>query len=530
MSSSPVSVCVHCPYSPSRHDSNTTPIEPLPPFREQTIWVASNTPLHYDSTSTVYPQSDNESHVDENTPTDKQPRSREQARAVRQDGFPAETTRQSGRRRGPSPTPIPSSPAHKKARHGHSSAHKDSVIDDNVQASDEHPGYDGDNEDSEPEWDGHSESDHNDNWSPSVHADDESDPDNLNDDERACESNDIDDERGCESNNIDDERGCESNNTDDWSLGSHVGDSSDCDELDDWPSDEDNNELSDYADDHDDPGLNDDEWLCESDDEHARETDDEHARESEDDDYNDAEHDGEHDSLRDTDQSRSHVHGDRSGSHDDDGDSGLLDENDNITRFETRFRTLILTLTEWCKDCGSMDKFKSLGDDQPISRSAFALLIRADPQLFYRELITHIPHRVKALFGRESLTVRDLAELPRADSCRDGGCYLEVATQGNADHNAGVYAGSSAEKKAGISRRVRSHRHSAYRLRTGKTPRKEERTMHYAFTSRPGVSLSFFVLARMDQKDPKCTPHVRIIEALFQAYLNLVRPTNTAKH
>ena len=94
---------LQCPSVSTAHPPrlDTTPTEPLPPFREQTIWVASNTLPYYDRTSTIYPQSNNDS---QSTTMDAQPRSCGQAAAGGQDGFPASTTHQPDRRppsRGP---------------------------------------------------------------------------------------------------------------------------------------------------------------------------------------------------------------------------------------------------------------------------------------------------------------------------------------------------------------------------------------------------------------------------------------------
>jgi len=217
----------------------------------------------------------------------------------------------------------------------------------------------------------------------------------------------------------------------------------------------------------------------------------------------------------------------------------------DVARFVSRFTIFCELLVSWCKDCG-VKEFLAHEADQPICASAFFILIHADPDALARSLLSFIPEEVKSLLGKESLTIEDIftAALPRVELCRDGGCYLYIALKEadsgsiqwttaevyGQDFEAGVYAGSSMDSRAGVATRVAAHEYFARKREKGLNLLRDAMlSEHYRFTGRSGVQSQFFLIAQIPYTCTLGKSASLLIEAVIQAYLNLVQQTSISR-
>jgi hypothetical protein len=129
---------------------------------------------------------------------------------------------------------------------------------------------------------------------------------------------------------------------------------------------------------------------------------------------------------------------------------------------------------------------------------------------------------VKALLGREFLTVGDLTTLLRTEECRDCRCYLEIAAAEEYEcGDPGLYTGSTVHGETGISRRISEQKRKERCQQDGNLDARL-RNKHYNFTGKPSIISRFFLLAQVPQSHPARTPYSRLLEAIFPAYLNFV--------
>ncbi len=229
----------------------------------------------------------------------------------------------------------------------------------------------------------------------------------------------------------------------------------------------------------------------------------------------------------------------------DDGFSPKHVSHSDIARFETHIFTFCTFLHDWCRQT-PFEQFRALGDEQPLSFSAFVFVLLSDPSILARKLLLYMPNEVKATFGKPDLSIDDLLSLPLAECCTDGGCYLGIGkklseegwsevyspwsttTVGGEQHEVGVYGGSSFNKEAGIKTRITQHDYEIRKRLAGVVTSKNG-TRKYDFMGRDGVQNLFVVLARIPLRTAEARILSPLLEALVQAYLNLVTPTDKVR-
>ena len=108
--------------------------------------------------------------------------------------------------------------------------------------------------------------------------------------------------------------------------------------------------------------------------------------------------------------------------------------NPAVAQFVENFSHICHFLSRWCKETGSK-KFLALGDDQPLCLSAFAILLRADPDYLSRSLLSFITDETMGLLGRE-VALRNASVSP------DLSRWAIAELQGG-QYEAGLYCGSS---------------------------------------------------------------------------------------
>ena len=163
--------------------------------------------------------------------------------------------------------------------------------------------------------------------------------------------------------------------------------------------------------------------------------------------------------------------------------------------------------------------------------SAFLVLFHSDPNILAPKLLSFVPDAVKGILGRPGVSVEHLSQLPSVASCRQGGCYLSIATKEGSittyhdkHYETGVYVGSTMNSKGGFAERIHGHNHAARKVQAGSfDPRTQ--TKHYRFIGREGVNSMFLLLALIPLKTPAGKLLSLLLEAIFQAYLNIVADT-----
>lgn len=180
------------------------------------------------------------------------------------------------------------------------------------------------------------------------------------------------------------------------------------------------------------------------------------------------------------------------------------EEDEDITRLKTRILELVRALALWCRTFGTVDDFRRLGRNRPLTDHWFKVLLDAstdDVATLDRDILDAIPAAVKITLGQEEITVHDLMQLPRLGlDCTDFGCYLSIAATPNTDVH--LYIGSSCDEQEGRCGRMKKHFHSINGLRF---PRKSHTTRrckpfkpshHHTVAARHGT-IPHFILAQL---------------------------------
>ncbi len=219
--------------------------------------------------------------------------------------------------------------------------------------------------------------------------------------------------------------------------------------------------------------------------------------------------------------------------------SAPLDE--DATRFEACVIAFCRYLVEYCRSVGTLSDFSALGSEQPFCHSAFVLLIKSEPEVLARNVLSIIPSPVKSLLGRRNLSVNDLFALPVIPPLsKKIGCYLALSTKeveldapssvyptiliDGERNEAGVYAGSTSKS---FGSRMDEHQKQADKRHSGIINRVTS-SKQYVFRGRDDVRTSTFALACVPPSRKETAKSLSfLVEALMQAYLNLVSPTET---
>ena len=170
----------------------------------------------------------------------------------------------------------------------------------------------------------------------------------------------------------------------------------------------------------------------------------------------------------------------------------------------------------------------------------------SDPSILARKLLSYMSDEVKATLGKLDLSVGDLLSLSLAESCRDGGCYLGVGkklleegwaevcspwsmtTVGRKQHEVRVYGASSSNNETGVRTRISQHNNNIHQRLAGVVTTKNP-ARQYDFMGREVVQNLFVVLASIPSRTADARILSPLLEALVQAYLNIVTPTGKAR-
>ncbi|KAK4150800.1 hypothetical protein C8A00DRAFT_36588 [Chaetomidium leptoderma] len=186
----------------------------------------------------------------------------------------------------------------------------------------------------------------------------------------------------------------------------------------------------------------------------------------------------------------------------------------NTARFESSITRFIRFMSEWCREIGTLDEYTKMEPVvRPLTKRQFEVLLAADPQALSSRVLTFIPDKVKAILGKQSLTINDLTHLPRvALDSRDYGCYFALSTR--------RIDAADLSAPSPVSTNDKTHEVGP-RIRSGRVAR-ERITRFYAFSSRQGVTTAFFILASLPRTDAENKSTAYLTEGLMQVYLNVV--------
>ncbi|KAK3290231.1 uncharacterized protein B0H64DRAFT_436791 [Chaetomium fimeti] len=187
-----------------------------------------------------------------------------------------------------------------------------------------------------------------------------------------------------------------------------------------------------------------------------------------------------------------------------DTNNPLVDESPivSVVRFDTVVTKFCHFLVAWCRDI-AWSQFQELDNDQPICVSAFIILFNSDPDILAQRVLAYVPSSVKAILRRANLSPHDLLPLLSAESHRDGGCYINIATGTTKvdPHPPPSASGASATR-----------------------PRPRTLSVN---NNNNNVDSKFVIIASMPLEGNRTI--CLLLEAVFQAYLNIVGDTTAVR-